>query len=190
MLDLKKRGLSCGPALATGDGALGFRNAISKEFPMTRHQRCWVHKTANILNKMPKSILPQAKRNIYEIYMAPTKEEASAAFGRFVALYGAKYPKAVECLIKSRDESLAFCDFPAEHRKHIRTTNPIESTFATVRLRTYKTKGCGTRKETLTMIFNLVQSAEKRRQKIHSSKLIPLVLSEEKFIDGILQCAA
>jgi transposase-like protein len=190
LLDLKKRGLSGGPALATGDGALGFWNAISKEFPKTRHQRCWVHKTANILDKMPKSMQPQAKRNIHEIYMADTRENAYAAFDSFVALYGAKYPKAVECLLKSKEEGLAFYDFPAEHWKHIRTANPIESTFATVRLRMYKTKGCGTRRETLTMVFKLVQSAEKRWQKIHSSKLIPLVLSGEKFVNGILQYAA
>jgi transposase-like protein len=190
LLDLKKRGLTTGPALVTGDGSLGFWNAVSKEFPMTRHQRCWVHKTANILDKMPESIQAQAKRNIHEIYMADTRASAYAAFDRFVSLYEAKYPKAVECLLKSKEEGLAFYDFPAEHWKHIRTTNPIESTFATVRLRTYKTKGCGSRKETLTMVFKLVQSAEKRWQKIHSSKLILLVLSGEKFVDGILQYAA
>jgi putative transposase len=190
LLDLKKRGLSSGPALAIGDGSLGFWNALSKEFPMTRHQRCWVHKTANILDKMAKSVQAQAKRNIYEIYMADTRDNAYSAFERFVNLYEAKYPKAVECLLKSKEESLAFYDFPAEHWKHIRTTNPIESTFATVKLRTYKTKGCGSRRETLTMVFKLIQSAEKRWQKIHSSKLIPLVLSGEKFVDGVLQNAA
>lgn len=190
LLDLKKRGLKKGPSLATGDGSLGFWNALSKEFPDTRHQRCWVHKMANVLDKMPKSLQSQAKRNIHEIYLAPTKEDAFKSFNVFTNLYEAKYPKAVECLIKSKNETLAYYDFPEEHWRHIRTTNPIESTFATVRLRTYKTKGCGSRVETLTMVFKLVQSAEKRWQKIHNYNKISLVLSGEKFVNGVKQDAA
>jgi len=190
LLDLKKRGLNEGPKLAIGDGALGFWNALSKEYPKTRHQRCWVHKTANVLDKMPKSVQKEAKRKIHDIYLAPTKEDALKAYDTFVALYDAKYPKAVECLEKSKDETLAFYDFPEEHWRHIRSTNPIESTFATVRLRTYKTKGCGSRKETLTMVFKLVESASKRWQKIHSHNKISLVLEGKKFVNGILENAA
>ena len=190
LLNLKKRGLKEGPWLATGDGALGFWNALSKEFPRTKHQRCWVHKMANVLDKMPKSVQPQAKKNIQEIYLSPTKEDAMKSFDRFVTLYDGKYPKAVECLLKSKKETMAFYDFPEEHWRHIRTTNPIESTFATVRLRTYKTKGSGSRHETVTMVFKLVQSAEKRWQKIHCHTKISLVLSGKKFVNGVLQDAA
>ncbi len=190
LLDLKQRGLSAGPALATGDGSLGFWKALSQEFPMTRHQRCWVHRMANVLDKMPKSIQSQAKRNIQEIYLAPTKEDAFKAFDKFITLYEAKYPKAAECLLKSKDETMAFYDFPEEHWRHIRTTNPIESTFATVRLRTYKTKGSGSRLETLTMVFKLVESAEKKWQRINCHKKIMLVLGGKKFVNGVLQNAA
>ncbi len=189
LLGLKRRGLKGGPKLATGDGALGFWNALSKEFPKTKHQRCWVHRTANVLDKMHKSIQKQAKRHIHDIYLAPTKEEALKEFDEFVKLYEAKYPKAVQCLLKTKKETLAFYDFPAEHWRHIRSTNPIESTFATVRLRTNKTKGCGSRIATLTMVFKLVQAAEKRWQKLHSSNLIQLVLNEVKFIDGVHHAA-
>lgn len=189
LLNLKNRGLQGGPKLATGDGALGFWNALSKEFPETRHQRCWVHRTANVLDKMPKSVQKQAKRLIHEIYLAPAKEEALKEFDKFIKLYEAKFPKAVQCLLKTKKETLAFYDFPAEHWRHIRSTNPIESTFATVRLRTHKTKGCGSRIASLTMVFKLVQAAEKRWQKLHSSNLIPLVLEGVKFIDGV-RCAA
>ncbi len=190
ILDLKKRGLSTGPSLAIGDGSLGFWNALAKEFPATRHQRCWVHRMANVLDKMPKSVQTQAKRNIQEIYMSPTKADALKAFENFISLYEHKYPKAVECLFKTKDETMAFYDFPEEHWKHIRTTNPIESTFATVRLRTYKTKGSGSRMETLTMVFKLVQSAEKKWQKINCREKILLVLEGRKFENGVLQDAA
>lgn len=189
LLNLKSRGLQGGPKLAIGDGALGFWNALSKEFPETKHQRCWVHRTANVLDKMPKSVQKQAKRLIHDIYLAPTKEEALKAFDKFVKLYEAKFPKAVQCLLKTKKETLAFYDFPAEHWRHIRSTNPIESTFATVRLRTHKTKGCGSRIASLTMVFKLVQAAEKRWQKLHSSNLIPLVLEGIKFIDGVRHAA-
>lgn len=189
LLNLKSRGLKEGPKLAIGDGALGFWNALSKEFPETKHQRCWVHRTANVLDKMPKSVQEQAKRLIHDIYLAPTKKEALKAFDKFVKLYEAKFPKAVQCLLKTKSETLAFYDFPAEHWRHIRSTNPIESTFATVRLRTHKTKGSGSRIASLTMVFKLVQAAEKRWQKLHSSNLIPLVLEGVKFIDGVRHAA-
>ena len=189
LLDLKKRGLQEGPKLAVGDGSLGFWNALNKEFPETKHQRCWVHRTANVLDKMPKSVQKQAKRQIHDIYLAPTKEEALKAFDKFVKLYEAKFPKAVQCLLKTKKETLAFYDFPAEHWRHIRSTNPIESTFATIRLRTHKTKGCGSRIASLTMVFKLVQAAEKRWQKLHSSNLIHLVLKNVKFIDGVQNAA-
>jgi transposase-like protein len=182
---LKNRGLSDGPLLAIGDGALGFWNALKKEYPQTRHQRCWVHKTANVLDKLPKSVHPEAKRQIHEIYLAPTKEKALRAFDTFVKLFEAKYPRASECLLKDKEETLAFYDFPAEHWKHIRSTNVIESTFATVRLRTYKTKGCLSRVTALTMVFKLVQGAEKRWQRIRGYKLLPVVLTGEPFIDGV-----
>ncbi len=143
--DLKRRGLSYEPKLAIGDGALGFWSALEEEFPGTRHQRCWVHKTANILDKMAKSVQPDAKKLIHEMYLSPTKEAALKALGDFESQYEAKYPKAVECLIKDKDVLFSFYDFPAEHWVHLRTSNPIESSFATVRHRTRQTKGCGSR---------------------------------------------
>lgn len=188
--DLKRRGLSCGPLFATGDGSLGFWNALGKEFPATVHQRCWVHKTANVLDKLPKSVQPEAKRRIQEIYMSPTREDALKSLDDFVALFEARYPKAVGCLLKDKAQTLAFYDFPAEHWRHIRSTNVIESTFATVRLRTYKTKGCLSRKTALAMVFKLAQSAEKRWNRIHGYKLLAVVLEGGKFIDGVLEHAA
>lgn len=187
--DLKKRGLRMGPKLATGDGALGFWKALSKEFPETRHQRCWVHKTANVLDKLPKSVQPLAKSHIHKIYEAATKKEALQEFDRFVNLFEAKYPKAAACLMKDKAETLAFYDFPAEHWRHIRSTNVIESAFATVRLRTYKTKGMGSAITTLMMVFKLAQAAEKNWQRIHHYNLIPLVLAGIKFKDGVQHAA-
>jgi transposase-like protein len=149
--DLKARGLNKLPFLAVGDGALGFRAAAEEEFPTTRRQRCWVHKTANILDKMPRSVQPHARTRIHDMYMADTKANALKVSDEFPALYGAKYPKACECLAKDKEDLFPFYDFPAEHSIHIRTTNPIESTFATVRLRTKRTKGCGSGTATLTM---------------------------------------
>lgn len=184
MLNLKRRGLKRGPRLAIGDGALGFWAALRKVFPKTCEQRCWIHKMANVLDKLPKRIQDQAKRMIKEIYMADTREHAEEVFQDFVKLYESKYPKAVQCLLKDKEQTLAFYDFPAEHWRHIRSTNPIESTFATVRLRTYKTKGCGTREATLIMVFKLVQSAQKRWQRLHHYRLIPFVLREVDFKDG------
>jgi len=186
LLDLKQRGLALPPRLATGDGSLGFWGALSEVFPETKRQRCWVHKTANILDKMPKSIRSKAKSMIYEMYMAATKEDALKAYDYFIKVFESKYPKAVECLKKDKEDLFTFYDFPAIHWIHIRTTNPIESTFATVRLRTTKTKGCGSRIATLTMVFKLTMEASKTWKKLKGHKLILLVLENKKFIDGEL----
>jgi putative transposase len=185
LLDLKRRGLTVSPKLAVGDGAMGFWEALAKVFPQTRTQRCWVHKTANVLNKLPKSAQPKAKKALQEIWMAETRENAYAAFDHFVATYGAKYPKAVDCLEKDRDELLAFYDFPAEHWQHIRTTNPIESTFATVRLRTAKTRGCVSRNTILAMVFKLGQSAQKNWQRLRGFKRLADVVHGIRFVNGI-----
>jgi transposase-like protein len=184
---LKERGLSQGPKLAIGDGALGFWAALRETYPECEEQRCWVHKTANILDKMPKSVQPKAKQRIHDIYLAPTKEQALVAYNSFLTLYNKKFPEACECLSKDKDVLFTFYDFPAEHWVHIRTTNPIESTFATVRLRTEKTKGCGTRLATLTMIFKLVLETQKTWKRIKGYRLIPKVLDGETFVDGELQ---
>ena len=182
---LRQRGLEFGPKLAVGDGALGFWNALSKVYPNTVHQRCWVHKTANILNKLPKSMQPKVKESLQQIWMASTRDEAYKSFDRAIELYSAKYPKAMECLLKDKAEMLAFYDFPAEHWTHIRTTNPIESAFATVRLRTKKSKNSGSRKTTLAMVFKLMQSAEKKWRKIKGFNLLQLVVNNVKFKDGV-----
>jgi transposase-like protein len=187
--DLKKRGLQMGPRMVTGDGALGSWKALGKEFPEAKHQRCWVHKTANVLDKLPKSVQFLAKSHIHKIYEADTKQEALKEFDRFVNLFEAKYPKAVACLVKDKAETLAFYDFPAEHWRHIRSTNVIESVFASVRLRTYKTKGMGSTITTLMMIFKLAEAAEKSWQRIHHFNLVPLVLAGVKFIDGVQHAA-
>ena len=190
LLDVKKRGLSKSPELATGDGALGFWAALREIFPTTKEQRCWVHKTANVLNKLPKSIQAKAKSMLHDIWMAGTRKQANDAFDLFVEIFQAKYPKAVECLAKDRDVLLRFYDFPAEHWVHIRTTNPIESTFATVRLRTKRTKGCGSRTACLTMVFKLTQCAEKHWRRLNGKELIPEVIRGITFIDGIREIAA
>jgi len=185
LLGVKARGLTVDPELATGDGALGFWKALPQVFPKTREQRCWVHKTANVLDKLPKRIQSGAKELIHQIWMADTRKHADEAFDLFLKTYQAKYPKATECLSKDRDELLAFYDFPAEHWKHLRTTNPIESTFATVRLRTKKTKGCGSRVACLTMVYKLMQSAQKKWRLLNGSDILPDVLQGIKFIDGV-----
>ena len=185
LLRLQDQGLQQAPELAIGDGALGFWKALAQVFPSTRVQRCWVHKTANVLNNLPKSQQPQAKSALHEIYMAETKAEATKAFDRFIKAYDAKYPKAVECLAKDREALLAFYDFPAEHWVHIRTTNPIESTFATVRLRTDKTRGCVSQESILSLVFKLVQSAQKRWLRIRGFKRLGEVIEGVKFKDGI-----
>ncbi len=183
--DLKRRGLQGGPKLCVGDGALGFWSAMEEVFPQTRQQRCWVHKTANVLDKLPKKVQPSAKALIHEMYMAETKKDGLAAFEEFLGCYGAKYPRACECLRKDRDVLFTFYDFPAEHWVHLRTTNPIESTFATVRHRSRQTKGCGSRTATLAMVFKLTREAEKRWRKINGYDLIQKVIRGVTFQDGI-----
>lgn len=186
LLDLKARGLQQMPKLAIGDGGLGFWAALAEIFPQTRRQRCWVHKTANILDKLPKAIQSKAKSLIHEMYQAETKQEALQAYDHFLASYSDKYPKAAECLTKDSEDLFTFYDFPAAHWMHIRTTNPIESTFATVRLRTKRTKGCGSRSATLSMVFKLAQEAQKNWRRLRGYKMIPLVLENKKFRDGEL----
>jgi len=182
--DVKQRGLSIEPKLATGDGALGFWKALPQVYPSTRSQRCWVHKTANVLDRLPKRLHGEAKDGIHQIWMAPTREAAEQAFENFTETYRPKYPKAVECLEKDRDQLLTFYDFPAEHWVHLRTTNPIESMFATVRLRTDKTKGCGSRTATLTMVFKLAESAQKSWRRLNGHQLIADVVAGIAFKDG------
>ncbi len=190
--DLKARGLVMAPKLAVADGALGFWAALRKVYPTTREQRCWVHKTANVLNKLPKSMQGKAKRRLHDIYRAETREAAERAFDAFVALYRQKFERAVQCLEKDRDELLAFYDFPAEHWGHLRTTNPIESTFATVRLRHRRTKGCGSRAASLSMVFMLARQAESHWRRLNGSQLIVHVIEGREFKDGIMThgCAA
>jgi putative transposase len=189
LLDLKARGLTEAPKLATGDGSLGFWLAMSKIFPSTRQQRCWVHKTANVLDKLPKNQQAQAKAKLHEVWMSATKEDAINALDRFIATYGAKWPKATECLEKDRAELLAFYDFPAEHWGHLRTSNPIESTFATVRLRTYRTKGPGSRLAGLAMAFKLTQKAEKGWRRLNKSEKLQEVVDGIVFVDGVRKAA-
>ena len=187
LVDLKQRGLKEMPKLAIGDGALGFWAALEEIAPETRQQRCWVHKTANILDKLPKKVQPGAKRQTHEMYMAPTRDDAIKAYEKFLAVYEAKYPKACECLRKDREVLFTFYDFPAEHWVHIRTTNPIESTFSTVRLRTRRTKGCGSREATLMMVYKLAREAEKRWRRIRGFHWIPKVIKGIPFQDGVMQ---
>jgi putative transposase len=185
LLDLKRRGLSIGPELAVADGALGFWQAVEEVWPQTRGQRCWAHKTANVLNKLPKSQQPKAKRALQEIWMAETKKDALAAFDAFVETWGVKYHRAVECLIKDRDALLAFYDFPAEHWKHLRTTNVIESSFATVSHRTVRSKGCLSNKTALAMIFKLAEAAERSWRRLNGHNQLPKIVLGIKFSDGI-----
>ena len=185
LLDVKRRGLAVAPKLAIGDGALGFWKAVAEVFPNTKEQRCWVHKTANVLDKLPKAKQPKAKSLIHEIWMSETKAEASKAFDAFLADYQAKYPKATDCLAKDRDVLLTFYDFPAEHWRHLRTTNPIESTFATIRLRHRRTKGSGSRLASLTMMFKLAESAAKRWRLLNGHELLPDVIRGVVFQDGL-----
>jgi transposase-like protein len=192
LLDLRRRGLTVGPKLAVADGALGFWQALEEVWPNSSGQRCWVHKTANVLNKLPKSQQPKAKSALQEIWMAETKKDSLKAFDAFIETYGVKYEKAVECLTKDREALLAFYDFPAEHWKHLRTSNPIESTFATVRHRTVRTKGCLSNKTALAMIFKLAQAAEKSWRRLDGQNQLPKVILNVKFNDGIeiIQAAA
>lgn len=190
LLDLKARGLTVSPKLAVGDGALGFWAALRKVFPDTAEQRCWVHKTANVLNKLPKSVQPRAKDALHEIWQAETRERALRAFDAFLEKYRAKFSAACECLSKDRDVLLSFYDFPAEHWAHLRTTNPIESTFSTIRLRHRRTKGSGTRRTSLAMMFKLAQAAQKRWRRLNGHQQITHLIEGRTFIDGTLQDAA
>jgi transposase-like protein len=185
LLDVKARGLVIDPKLAVGDGALGFWKALKQVYPKTREQRCWVHKTANVLDKLPKRLQAEAKQKLHDIWMADTRDHANQAFDLFRKTYEAKYPKAVECLTKDREVLLAFYDFPAEHWIHLRTTNPIESTFATVRLRTKRTKGSGSRIASLTMVYKLMQSASKKWRLLNGTQVLVEVLRGTIFVDGI-----
>ena len=185
LLELKGRGLTIPPRLAVGDGALGFWAAVREIYQETRPQRCWVHKTGNVLNYLPKSVQAKAKAALHEIWMAETKSQALGAFEKFVVTFEAKYPKAVECLVKDREALLASYDFPAEHWIHIRKTNPIESTFASIRHRTDRTKGCLTRDGMLSMIFKLGMSAEKNWRRLRGFEWLAKVINGVKFRDGI-----
>ncbi len=184
LINLKERGFKP-PKLAVGDGALGFWKASKKVFGKTRSQRCWVHKTANILNKLPKHSQAKAKQYIHDIWMAETRENAEKAFDLFLKTYQLKYPKATQCLEKDREELLAFYDFPADHWVHIRTSNPIESTFSTIRLRTKKTRACVSRTTILTMVYKLGLSAEKGWRKLRGFRRLADVINGIKFIDGV-----
>jgi transposase-like protein len=185
LLDLQTRGLRHPPQLAVGDGALGFWKALDKLYGRTKGQRCWVHKTANILNKLPKSLQAKAKARLHRIWMAPSKQEAERHFDIFIKTYKDKYPKAAQCLSKDRDALLAFYDFPAEHWPHIRTTNPIESTFATVRLRTNKVRGCFSNQTVTTMAFKLCKCAEQGWRRLRGFKKLPKVIQGIRFVDGV-----
>ncbi|MGB9618202.1 MAG: IS256 family transposase [Desulfomonilaceae bacterium] len=184
LLDLRSRGLTKSPALAVCDGSMGFQAAVAEVWPETRIQRCWFHKTGNVLDKLPTALQAKAKGMLHDQYMAPTREDALKAFDRFVESFGSKYPKAVECLVKDKDDLFAFYDFPAAHWLHLRTTNPIESTFATVRLRHRRTKGNGTRKATLAMVYKLCKEAEQGWRKLDGFKYIPLVEAGVQFVNG------
>jgi putative transposase len=185
LLDVKARGLEAEPSLAIGDGALGFWKAMRQVWDTAKEQRCWVHKTANVLDKLPRGSQPKAKRMLHEIYQAEGMAEAGKAFDLFVKTYEAKYPKATECLVKDRGALLTFYDFPAEHWLHIRTTNPIESVFSTVRLRHNKTKGSGSRAACLTMVYKLMESASKKWRALNGSTLLPEVVKGTVFVDGV-----
>ena len=184
LIGLRQRGLSTAPKLAVVDGALGFWHALSEIYPACHHQRCWVHKTANVLEKLPKSMQAKVKSALHDIYLAESRDVAEKTFDHTVERFEAKYPKAMNCLKKDREALLAFYDFPAEHWHHIRTTNPIESAFATVRLRSKKSKNCGSRDTTLCMVFKLLQSAQKRWRKIRGFRLLTLVANDVKFKNG------
>ncbi len=184
LVDVRHRGLEIGPELAIGDGNLGFWKALRQVYGTAREQRCWVHKTANVLNKLPKGVQAKAKQHLHMIWMAETRAAAEAAFDHFADAYGAKYDKAVACLVKDRDTLLTFYDFPAEHWKHVRTTNPVESTFATVRLRTTRTKGCLSRQTALAMVFRLCQSAQRRWRRLDGPPRLAEVVRGVRFVDG------
>jgi putative transposase len=184
LVDLKARGLAVAPEIAVGDGALGFWKALDEVWPTARHQRCWLHKAANILNKVPKSVQRAMKADLREVHGAPTRAAAAAAIDIFAQKYGAKYPRAVECLTKDREALLAFFDFPAEHWDHLRTSNPIESVFATVRHRTVRTKGALSPTTARLMVFKLVMAAAKTWRRLTGGNQLPKVMAGVTFQDG------
>jgi len=188
--DLKARGLTQAPTVAVGDGALGFWAALREAYPACQEQRCWVHKTANVLDKLPKNQQGKAKELIHQMYLADTYEDALKQYDRFMTLYEAKYPKACDCLSKDKESLFTFYTFPGSHWRHLRTTNPIESTFSTVRHRTRQTKGCGSRNATLMMVYKLAMEAEKKWQRLHGCKLLEKVIEGVEFINGELKKAA
>ena len=190
LLDLRRRGLLAGPRLATADGALGFWKALQEVYPGTGEQICWFHKAGNVLDKMPKSVQSKAKTMLREMWQAPSLEQAKEAYDRFCAAWATKYPKAVACLRKDEQSLFSFYAFPAAHWTHLRTSNPIESTYATVRLRTKRTKGCGSHTATLTMVWKLALEAEKTWRRLMGFKLIPLVMAGREFVDRELTEAA
>lgn len=183
--DLKARGLNQAPRLAIGDGALGFWAALEEEYGSVSHQRCWVHKTANVLDKMPQSVQASAKSLLHEMYLAATLTDALSSYEKFFRLYGAKYPKACACLAKDKEVLFTFYEFPAEHWSHIRSTNPIESTFATVRHRTRRSKGSSNRTSTLTMVFKLGLAAQKKWRRINAPTILGKIISGVRFVDGV-----
>jgi len=185
LVDLKARGLATAPELATGDGALGFWKALEAIFPTTRHQRCWVHKVSNVMNKLPKSVQPTAKQDLREVWQAPDRATAEAAIATFAEKYAAKYEKAVACLVKDRDALLTFYDFPAEHWDHLRTANPIESVFATVRHRTVRTKGALSQDTARLMVFKLVMAAAKTWRRLKGENQLPKVVQGVTFRNGV-----
>jgi len=185
LLSLKDRGVQIAPKLAVGDGAMGFWAALAEVFPTTREQRCWLHKTMNVLDKLPKSLHGEAKPALHEIWLAASRVAAEKAFDRFLATYEAKYPKAVQCLAKDREELLAFYDFPAAHWQHLRTTNPIESSFATIRLRSAKTKNCVSARTGLALVHQLAMSAQKRWRKLRGFHQLADIVAGVRFIDGV-----
>ena len=185
LVDLKKRGLIVAPDIAVGDGALGFWKALDEAFPSTRHQRCWVHKTLNILDKLPRSVQPNARQDLREIWLSPDRAKAEFAIGAFAEKYAPKYDKAVDCLLKDRDALLTFFDFPAEHWTHLRTSNPIESAFATVRHRTVRMKGALSQDTARLMVFKLVMAASKTWRRLQGQNQLPKVVDGVKFSDGI-----
>jgi putative transposase len=185
LVDLKARGLAIAPALATGDGALGFWKTLEEIFPATRHQRCWVHKVSNVLNKLPKSVQPAAKADLREVWQAPDRATAEAAIATFAAKYAAKYENAVTCLVKDREALLTFYDFPAEHWDHLRTANPIESVFATIRHRTVRTKGALSQDTARLMVFKLAMAAAKTWRRLKGETQLPKVVQGVTFRDGV-----
>jgi putative transposase len=185
MEQLRAQGLVIAPEVVVGDGGLGLWKAVTKYWPKTVQQRCWVHKTANVLNKVPKAVQPKIKEALQDIWMADSRDAAYRAYTVCVNRFEAKYPKAMDCLSKDKEKLLAFYDFPAEHWAHLRTTNPIESVFASVRLRTGKTKNCGSRKTTLAMAYKLIVTAQKKWRRLRGYKLLADVIQGVKFKDGV-----